>query len=151
MATKSFEYSQTFNVGDVVQSPYSTCSRKVLSRVFIDEIAQYRFITQGGVIENNEFVPDSDGKDLAIYSTQELRDGYSKLWTKDKIVVKKGDVFTDVNGRIYIVESDDLKAWNIDAGTWAKLQIVGDVVKWDGRTLTEKTTVIGDKFSKYLG
>jgi hypothetical protein len=127
MATKSFEYSQTFNVGDVVQSPYSTCSRKVLSRVFIDEIAQYRFITQ------------------------ELRDGYSKLWTKDKIVVKKGDVFTDVNGRIYIVESDDLKAWNIDAGTWAKLQIVGDVVKWDGRTLTEKTTVIGDKFSKYLG
>ncbi len=148
MATKSFEYAQTFNVGDVVQGAYS---RKILSRVYVDEIVQYRFITQGGVIRNNEFVPSADGKELAVHSTLELRGNFSKLWTKDTVVIKKGDVFADVNGNVYIVESDDLKTWNIADGTWATLRIIDGVVKWDGRPLTEKTTTIGDKFSKYLG
>jgi hypothetical protein len=150
MTLKSFDsYGQTFNIDDVVMSDYSSYAEKILRRVYIEAIEEYRFIMQAGAVRNNEFRPDKNN--LSLASTKDLRNGHTHLWTKDVVVVKKGDVFTDANGRIYIVESDSLKAWNIDAGTWATLKVDGDVVKWDGRTLTEKKIVTGDKFSKYLG
>lgn len=151
MTTKSFEYGQVFAVGDVVKGSVSTWARKIVARVHIAEIGEYRYVLQLGAVLNNEFKADGKGDTLSLYSVKEIKDNYTSLWTPDEIEFKKGDVYKDSADDYYVVQNSDGKAWHLRRGQWSTIKVIDGVVKWDGKTLTEVKTVIGEKFSKQLG
>ncbi|UVD39745.1 hypothetical protein SEA_ROSEPHARIE_82 [Streptomyces phage RosePharie] len=105
-----------WNVGSVLTyKSYSSTvfnGLKVLKRVWLDEVSDYRYICQQGQIKDNAFAPSNGGKTLYLNSREELNQGYDQLWTKDSFAPVKGDILegTDMYGvRVLVLfESDSV-------------------------------------------
>jgi len=143
--------SETFAVGQVVADGYGSYGQKILNRIFVDAVGEYRWLVQEVRIKENKATPAGDGKLLALRSTRDLRE-YDFTWTPDVITIKKGDVLKDEAGKFYAAESST-KVWSLSDGTWSSVGNEGTEITWGGsrKKLTPVKTIGGNSFSDYLG
>lgn len=157
MATTKFEAFQEFKVGNVVVSNRVNPSYgyKLMARPFIEEIGEFRFVTQEVTIANNKATPTGvDGGYLYVKSTKDIRNEFAFLWTPDTFKMSKGQVYKDQDGNFYVAESDT-KLWSLKEGTWAT--VTSDTTSgWssygsgDKTKLTLVKTIAGHDFAQYL-
>lgn len=123
MATKA---NTGFYNGDVlVYKSYSGTlyGVKALKEVYIDAINEYRWMYQGGRIEDNKFI---GGKDVSISTSKDLKDGYDLIWTPDKRIVdpKKGDILVGLDGdgkRVVLFYENETSVHRVTEASWGTL------------------------------
>jgi len=137
-----------FYTGDVVvrESYGTTYAQKILKIVFVDEIAEYRYICLPGKVVDDKFVPYATGKDVALdfYDASSLRLDHANKWTPGE-GYGAGDVLLDQNGDVYLVDSVTL-IWDLKSGTSASAEYWAKI----GRKLKLHKTAGGGKFSKHF-
>lgn len=117
--------SEVFNQGDIViyESYGSNYGVKVLKKVWVDEVGDYRVIVQPGRISADKWVGDTSGSGkepvVYMYSYKDIRESYDHKWTPG-MDVTKGDVLKDSAGNHYLVESIRT-VWSMKDGTHANL------------------------------
>lgn len=142
--------SETFAVGQVVTDGDSSYGQKILRRIFVDVVGEYRWLVQEVRIKENKATPTGSGEYLGLRSTKDLRK-YDFTWIPDAITFQKGDVFKDESGKFYVAESST-KVWSLNEGTWSSVGNEGTEITWGGsRKLTPVLSAGGNKFSDYLG
>lgn len=143
--------SEVFNQGDIViyQSYGSNYGVKILKKIWLDEVSDYRVIVQPGRVSADKWVGDTSGSDkepvVYLYSYKDVRESYDHKWTPG-MDVTKGDVLKDEDGTHYLVESERT-VWNLKTGTHASLDY------WENRhdngpkTLKQVTDATDRNFS----
>ena len=149
MAVNDFGSRTYFSADEIVVS--GSYARKILKRVYVDEVNDYRYVIQRGRITDNKFAGSANA--LSLQSFEELKQNFSGTWKPDVVAqFKKGDVFTSDKGEFFVIESEDGKAWRLNSGTWSTVRTddSGNLT-WDNIKLTMVKTIAGGRFSQYLG
>lgn len=153
MALRKFDsYTQTFEVGDVLTSSSGTYGLEIVARIYIEHLNVKRWVTRSVELTGGEKKDISYGN-LALRSTYQLRDNYTRLWTPDpKVVIRPGDVFKDADGNVYVA-TDSGTVWSVNSGGWNGVTVEnGEILwGWSSRTpLTMQTTISGHTYSSKM-
>ena len=114
MAT--IKHDGNFGVGDTIVYEYSSSTlygQKLLKYVFVDEIGEYRYITEPVKIRDNEVIQYLHGA-LEIHDPEQMPKDLPLRWTKDP-EFKKGDILvgthksTGVRVVLYYVSSSHVE------------------------------------------
>lgn len=149
---KSYE---SFYQGDIVvyESYGSTYGVKVLKKVYVEEVGDYRLVVQPGMIKNGTWKGDVSGSKkeavLYLYTFKDVRDGYSHKWTPGE-TCKPGDILKDQDNVLYLVASAEV-VWNLSKGTKTtqdKWEASG--TDYGNRKFTRQTTASGNDYSSVV-
>lgn len=155
MAVAKFDTygTESFVAGDVLvdNSNYPNYAMKVLKRVYVDDVAEYRLIMHYGKVSSGKFVGDMTGSsssrraDLALYTEKSARNNFVGKWTEDKDTTEPGDVLKNQHGKVFIVDGTK-SVWQVDSGTHASRSY------WEaeGHIFTQLKTASNQKFSAHL-
>lgn len=140
-------HSGSWQVGDIVGARANAkFGWKVLTAAWVEERGKYYYILSYVVVEGG----DPRGvASLTIRNSEEITSEFQYVWDDDYI--KPGSVFRDAEGAIYIT-AEDGKTWNVETGTWAKVEVEGSNLTWSSskNLLTEVLDITKRSFSENI-